>query len=289
MVKTIFVTGEEYALPEDVQGRDTPYQDLANAIIGFDSFPALKQKYQGDIVWAERILQHGLEEDPRAFSWMASLVANTLDVPLELRLGAHKPQMLGVMLRRGGIIARGDLGEGIGASMRGGYLFVEGNVDSIRKQERGIIYVDGDVEELSQIYSPHAIVIVSGRVHNSVGGGYLNKAMPTSPSPFVFSSHPVQLFGHQGYRGRKTPKRLSTVVDSSDLVGWKPEDVVRKALALCKKGLRRDFEIKRNKVRFLSADTIGDFFEKEVEGYTHGYGRGYSQGSMDATPSNPWD
>ena len=189
MVKTIRVTGKDFDLPEEARGLDEPYYALACALVGYDNYPELKRLYQGNLDLAERLLERGPQGTHSGFAYSAGLLADSSDEPIELILGEERPESMGRKLEEGKIIVRGNLGMETGRSMSGGYLFVDGDVSSVKGMHGGVIYVSGHVGTLDSLY--HGVLIVAGEIKNVRKGEAPNSGTPVKPSHFVFARRPL--------------------------------------------------------------------------------------------------
>ncbi|MDI6720986.1 MAG: hypothetical protein QMD85_01255 [Candidatus Aenigmarchaeota archaeon] len=282
----IEITGEEFELPKEAQELKDPYYIIACSLLDYDNCPELKKVICRDKKeWAEYLLRRGHEDRSPAFAYAAAFLVNSINEPLELALDGRKPSSLGSLMDRGKIIVRGNLGKDIGNSMRGGYIFVDGNAEQISSPLGGVIYIRGDVGELEQIYD--GVLIIAGNVGMSSKRGAVNCDTPVKPSPFVFTSQPVHLFGYEGYMGYgKKPERKSIVIDRAELARWSPDELEDRSLELCKKYLSKELDRKKRKLNSLkSAEAAVKFFEREIDGYHEGYGSGYREGMLGGMPS----
>jgi len=291
MTKIIEVTGEKFQMPKDFEKCDNPYSCLANIIAGYSAIgpcERVAEKYRSGKVmqyWAGKILVQGPGADGGAFGHVASALANELRKPLELRLDKRKPDSMGSLLGGGKIIVRGNVGKNTGHCISEGWLYVDGNADSIvNPGDTLITYVKGDVGSIERLYGT-PVVIIAGKVKESSQRGFLNSAGPISPSPFVFTSTPISLYGYCGDHGGEQPVGQSIVVPG--LKDWKPEELEERALELCKDVVRRVLDEKRERLNsFERLADISKFYEREIEGYSTGFSRGHHEGVVSALPSD---
>jgi len=203
---------------------------------------------------------------------------------------------IGTFLKKGTVIFRGDVGEV--SALRGGTLYIDGNVDKLNQCPTGIVYVNGDVNHLQE--SEKAIVVVAGRVNKYVqyrrSGGGLNREV--TPSPFIFTSHPLEVETPDNYRGRdiQVPENTSAelspsfVIPEARLKGWLPEATQRQALELCVERIGSHFEdLKRVAGGITDASTMAQFARFNLQGFVEGSSSGYYKGSHDATPASAYD
>lgn len=272
MVDCIQVTGENFPLPAGAKRIKDPYEALASSIVGYDNYPKLKEKFKGNLSLARQILARGPEQNKSGFACVAAMLADAIDEPLELILNDKKPASLGSLLDCGTIIVRGNLGKETGHSMRGGYIFVDGDIEQIQNHHNGVIYVTGDVTELAQMYG--GVLIVAGNIKTVNKCENLNTANAEKPSPFVFTTSPVWLFGTKGYYGQEPSSEQSFVLPENELKGWDPKDLESKALELCKRRLYRDLDGKRKTLD--SIGTVGDVvnFKTQIDGFHYGHEAG---------------
>jgi hypothetical protein len=285
MVKHVQVTGKGYRLPKEAENLESPYEAVAISLAGYDSYPELKRKLKGDLQWAERILKRGPDNDSSGFAFSAAILADAIDEPLEIRLNGKKPRSLGSLLHKGTIIIKGNLGEATGHSMWGGYIFVDGNVDQVTYPLGGVIYVNGNVGEIKELY--YGVLIVAGKIKKVNRDGWLNSGTYVKPSPFVFTTKAVELFGYPGthVREEKLEKQQSFVVSEDELKEFSPENLKVKSLELCKRRMIVELDRERQSLDALATISEAiDFFKMHVNGFHEGYGRGYSQGTLDHVP-----
>jgi hypothetical protein len=283
MVKTIAVTKKSFDYPIEAKGLKDPYEALGTSIVGYDSYPELKKIVNADTCLAEKILEFGPKEGSHVFGYAASLLARKINEPLELLLNNTTPDHLGTLFRDGTIIVRGNLGIGAGPSF-GGIMFVDGNVKSVA-QDAGILYINGDVEELSSCYH-NGVLIVAGEIKKVTNHGFFNSSTPVKPSPFIFTSHPIELKGYIGDKpGNVVPIQKSMVLTKNELA-LTPENLESKAIELCN---RKILEELNNKMRYLSSlksvDALSKFYNVHIDGLDSGYGRGYHTGVIDSLPN----
>jgi len=276
MVKKIKITGEDFSLPNFFEDLSDPYKEISRSITGDSLYTDISY---GDLNWAQKVLIHGQENKNSGFSYSAGLLANSLEEPLELILDERKPISFGYPLKDDKtIIVRGDLGKNTGDSMRGGRIFIDGNVDEISDFD-GIIYVSGDVKQIKQIYN--GILIVGGKINSVDERPYhMNCNSPINPSPFIFASNEVELIGHRG-KYDKLPKRKSNILSKyvENSFDFNAENFIEKSLFLCRTKLREDLEKKINSLSTLnSRDEFVKFNLNHVDGFTTGFKEGYNEG-----------
>ncbi len=287
---SVKVTGKEYKLPKEFREATSPYEEIAVAL--FYEHSEVGDKYKGNLKWAQRILEKGPENDHSGYAYAAATVANVIDAidePLELVLGSKKPSSIGVFLEKGTIIVRGDLGKETGHSMRGGYLFVDGDVDQVKSMMGGVIYVSGDVGEIESFY--HGVLIVAGGIKKCGIGGSLNSSIPVKPSPFVFTTSPFEYFGYGpkyciGDIGNE-PRQQSIVLPKDELREWNPMNFRKKSLELCKRVLNEDLNKKKRTVESVGTiKEVVEFYNHNIDGHYHGYREGYRKGTIDHLPDS---
>jgi hypothetical protein len=275
VVKTIAVTGDDFPLPAElaVVGGD-PYEALAGAI-GGRAERGLVELFYNDIEYAEKILYRGPQKDAPGYALAASVYANRIGEPLELILNGTRPTGMGTLLQ-GSLIVRGSCSVDTG-SMNRGTLYVDGDVEHI-KNPSGLVYVKGNVGMLEQIY--RGVVIIVGDVGESVQSGNINSDTLLRPSPFVFTTKTITLYG---YAGEVTdhPTTKTYVVPSYQLSGWTPTTLHKRAAGLCKRRLADDLNKKRRSLGNVhSVEDAVKFHSIHIEGYHSGYAAGFREGTM---------
>jgi hypothetical protein len=269
---SIEVTGKEYPLPDKsiLEDFKDPYGAIADALSDTHMSHRIKDVVQQNpLLYAKYVLIKGPSgKNKTGFATAASKFADHTDMPLELMLNHKKPDFMGTSLKQGRIIVRGNVGKKTGHSMQGGYLFIEGDVAKIENPWGGVIYVRGDVGEISEMY--RGVLIVYGDIKKSSKNTWLNGDVSVSPTPFVFTTEPVELYGYIA-RGGPDLSRLSNVVPKNEIREISPWDLERRALELCKNRLASELDKKRELLRNVSS--VGDaagFYNVHIDGFQYG-------------------
>ena len=200
----------------------------------------------------------------------------------ETALGKHTRVVnrLGSFLEKGMIICRGNVDEV--EDVRGGTLYIDGDVNKLTQCNYGIVYINGDLHHLGE--SEKVILIVTGRIHNYTQPKYSSGGLQLeiTPSPFIFSSH--ELLGQRvGTKDRHECVSANVakafagnfVVDEDDISNWRPQDLRKKALALCRKRIDVDLSRMREIAeKITDPKSMAEFYKKYILGYITGQVKG---------------
>ncbi|MBI2031310.1 MAG: hypothetical protein HYT08_01715 [Candidatus Levybacteria bacterium] len=192
---------------------------------------------------------------------------------------------LGLFLRKGMIICRGNVGEV--EALRGGTLYIDGDVEKLSQPEYGIVYINGDLHHLGN--SDKIILIVTGKIHEYVQPKYSagGLGLEITPSPFIFTSeeirgHRVGVKDHHGGTQLTHAEEFSggLVVSPDSISGWQPQDVKRRAMDLCRKRVDTDLEsIRKIAGNISDPKNMAEFYEKYILGYITARVKGNYEGA----------